>query len=578
MRVRRTAAVALVLLALSGCTSTTERARTTSATSTPAPDGAVDGETAQADGGTLRVVAGTPDSLDPARSYFPWVWNIMRLYTRTLVTYPAVPGEGGAALVPDLATGLGVPSDDSRTWTYTLKPDQRFEDGQVITSRDIKYGIERSFAADVIVGGPTYVVDLLDNPESPYGGPYLDPHPDRLGLASVETPDDLTVVFRLARPFADFDHVMALPSSSPVPQAADSGADYGLDPVSSGPYAITSIDPVAGITLDRNPQWDQADDPVRTALPERVEVRTGLSGDERDQRLLGGAADVDVMSAGVQSEALLRVEGDPALGERSVEVTTSVVRVLALPSSVPPMDDVHCRRAVSLAVDKAAVAEVMGGDEAVDVVHTLWPQSLPGYQPATDPPGAVPDRADALAQAQLELAECGQPEGFETTIATPNEPRPLQVANAIQASLAEAGIDATVQGLDPGTYYGSDVGRPDNVAAQEFGVILAAWTGDFPTASSFYAPLVSAVSPAGNANFAQVGGPELTALVDAALQATDDVVAEETWRAVDDLVIDTAAYLPLTEDRVVLLAGERLRHGYVHVAYGGFDLAVVGVR
>ena len=43
-------------------------------------------------GGTLRVVAPTIDSLDPQRSYLPGVWNLMRLYTRTLVTYSSEPG------------------------------------------------------------------------------------------------------------------------------------------------------------------------------------------------------------------------------------------------------------------------------------------------------------------------------------------------------------------------------------------------------------------------------------------------------------------------------------------------------
>lgn len=578
MRGRRTAAVALALLATVGCTSTNERASSVPASSAPSPlKSAVEPTPTSDGGGTLRIVAGTPDSLDPARSYFPWMWNIMRLYTRTLVTYPAEPGPQGAELVPDLATGLGTPSDGGQTWTYTLKEDQRFEDGRAITSRDIKYGVERSFAADVIVGGPTYVVDLLDDPETPYAGPYLDPHPDRLGLATVETPDDLTVVFRLARPYADFDHVMALPSSSPVPREADTGADYGLAPVSSGPYQITSIDPVAGITLDRNPHWDPAADPVRTGLPDQIEVRTGLSGPERDQLLLGDAADVDATSSGLRIDALPRVEANSDLRERATEVTSGVMRVLALPATVPPMDDAHCRRAVALAVDPAALAQAWDGGESVDVAHTLWPQSLPGYQPAIDTLAEM-DRSAALATAREELVACGQPDGFETVIATPNQPGPLGIATEVRELLADVGIEATVAGLDPATYYGSGVGRPENVAVAGFGVILASWSGDFPAPASFYAPLVSAVSPAGNANFAQVASPELTALVDSALGATDAEVADEAWRAVDDLLVDTAAYLPLLEDRVVLLAGQRLRNAYVHVAYGGYDLAVVGVR
>jgi peptide/nickel transport system substrate-binding protein len=243
------------------------------------PDAGVTGVRAPSDrtGGTLRVVSAEIDSLDPQRSYLPGMWNLMRLYTRTLVTYSSDPGHTDD-LVPDLATDLGTPTEDGLTWTFTLREGVRFENGRAITSRDVKYGIERTFASDVIVGGPTYVVDMLDDPDNPYAGPYQDEASDRLGLPSIETPDDRTIVFRLRAPQPDLPFVMALPSSSPVPIEADSGAGYGADLVSSGPYAITSVDPAVGIVLDRNPQWDPATDGVRTALPDQVVVRTGLTG------------------------------------------------------------------------------------------------------------------------------------------------------------------------------------------------------------------------------------------------------------------------------------------------------------
>ena len=135
-------------------------------------DSGVDGVRAPSDatGGTLRLVAGEVDSLDPQRSYVPGVWNLMRLYARTLVTYSSEPGHTDE-LVPDLATDLGTSPDGGKTWTFTLKDGVRFETGRAITSRDVKYGIERSFASDVIVGGPTYVLDLLDDQDDPYAGP-----------------------------------------------------------------------------------------------------------------------------------------------------------------------------------------------------------------------------------------------------------------------------------------------------------------------------------------------------------------------------------------------------------------------
>jgi len=569
------AAVVLVAIAVTGCTGSAPQPRAASVPSGAEADGGVDAVRSPSDepGGTLRVVAGTPDSLDPARSYFPWVWNIMRLYTRTLVTYAAAPGEAGAQLVPDLATDTGVTTDGGRTWTYTLEPDQRFEDGQVITAQDVKYGIERSFASDVIVGGPTYVVDLLDDPANVYGGPYTDPDPNNLGLAGIETPDAHTLVFRLNRPYADFDHVMALPSSSPVPQAADTGADYGADPVSSGPYTIATVDPVLGIALERNPSWDRSSDSVRTALPDRIEIRTGLSGPDRDQRVVGGSADLDLMPAGVQEDLLPRIEADVGLRARVDRAPSGSVRMLALPQGVAPMDDEHCRRAVAYAVDRAGLVEQVGA-EAASAASMLWPRGLPG----SSPEGAAPVPVDGLAAARTELAACGRPDGFSTRIAAPNEQRPLQLAREVAADLARVGIDAQVTALDPATYYGAEIGRPPNVAAAGYGILLTAWTGDLPTPATYFPPLVSAVQPAGNANYAEIVHPALTDLVSTALSAPDPAAAASAWRDLDAALVEAAAYVPLLEDRVIVLAGERLRNAALHPAYGGYDLAVVGVR
>ena len=86
------------------------------------------------------MVAPVVDSLDPQRSYDPGVWNLMRLYTRTLVTYSSEPGRTDE-LVPDLATDLGTPSEDGLSRTFTLREGVRFENGRAITSRDVKYGI-----------------------------------------------------------------------------------------------------------------------------------------------------------------------------------------------------------------------------------------------------------------------------------------------------------------------------------------------------------------------------------------------------------------------------------------------------
>jgi peptide/nickel transport system substrate-binding protein len=536
------------------------------------PDAGLTGVRAPSEesGGTLRVVSGEIDSLDPQRSYLPGLWNVMRLYTRTLVTYGTEPGATDD-LVPDLATDLGTVSEDGLVWTFTLRPGVRFENGRPITSRDVKYGIERSFASDVIVGGPTYVVDLLDDPANPYAGPYQDDAPDEPGLASIETPDDLTIVFRLRSPQPDFPFVMALPSSSPVPVEADTGAAYGGDPVSSGPYAITSVDPATGILLDRNPQWDPATDDVRTALPDQIVIRTGMTGVERDQALLAGSADIDATGTGAQAATTTRLAADEdhPVRDRVDDVTTGAVRLLALPTDVAPMDNPHCRAAVAAAVDRRGVQQELGGSVNGVRRSQLWPRELDGGPEDPDP-------GQDLAAARASLQACGRPDGFATVLAVADTRTSVDVAEEVAGQLAEVGIVAEVRPLSATSFYATDVGSPDNVRANGFGIVLATWTADFPTPGSFLTPLVDgrSIRSVGNTNYGRLADPAIDGLIDAA-RASGDRAA---WREVAGAVLGTSVYVPLAETRVQLVAGQRLRNGVVMQPYSGYDLATAGVR
>jgi peptide/nickel transport system substrate-binding protein len=535
-------------------------------------DAGVDGVRSPSDarGGTLRLVAGEIDSLDPQRSYVPGVWNLMRLYARTLVTYSSEPGRTDA-LVPDLATDLGTTPDGGRTWTFTLRDGVRFETGRPITSRDVKYGIERSFASDVIVGGPTYVLDLLDNRDDPYAGPYQDESDGKLGLASVATPDDRTIVFTLTTPAPDFPFVMALPSSSPVPAENDTGGEYGVDPISSGPYMVTSVDTQTGVVLSRNPEWDPATDAVRTALPDEIVVRSGLSGVARDQALLAGSADADLSGTGVQQATTSRLD-DEVLAGRIDDVTTGALRLLALPTTVAPMDNADCRAAVSAAIDRTSVQESLGGPENAVRSSLLWPRAL-ADGPDDQDPGAD------LETARSSLTACGKPDGFSTVLAVPDAPTSVAVANAVAADLARVGIQAEVRPLDPSTYYAKDVGDPNAVTTAGYGIVLATWTADFPTSASFLVPLVDgrSIREVGNTNYARLDDAGVNGLVDAARAATEPAIAADAWRQVVYAVQKTSAYVPLAENRVQLLAGQRLRNGVVMQPYGGYDVATAGV-
>jgi peptide/nickel transport system substrate-binding protein len=539
------------------------------------PNAGVSGVRAPSDGtgGTLRVVAAEVDSLDPQRSYLPGVWDLMRLYTRTLVTYSTEPSATGA-LVPDLATDLGTTEDGGKTWTFTLREGVRFETGEPIRAQDVKYGIARSFDPTVITGGPRQIVDALDDPTNRYPGPFDREEGDPT-LDAVQTPDDRTIVFKLRRAMPDFPYILALPSSSPVPKAADTVGDYEKDPVSSGPYVITSVDPQTGIVLDRNPQWDPATDEVRRALPDRVVVRTGLTGVQRDQALLAGSADVDISGTGVQRPTTVRIEADDdgELAGRVDDVTTGTVRLLAMPTDVAPMDQPDCRAAVSAAIDRRGVQQALGGAGNAVRTSRLWPRALPGGPEKTDP------RPD-VAAAKAALEACGRPDGFATTMAVADLSSNVLVAREIAGQLAEVGIDVEVSAIDAETFYAEEITRPARVRNQGYGLILASWTADFPTPASFLSPLVDSRSfqDRGNTNYARLESKQVDATIDTARKTADPAAAQQVWRTVAEVSRGTDAYVPLVETRIQLVAGQRLRNGVVMQPYGSYDLATAGVR
>jgi peptide/nickel transport system substrate-binding protein len=241
------------------------------------------------------------------------------------------------------------------------------------------------------------------------------------------------------------------------------------------------------------------------------------------------------------------------------------------------MTSPDCRAAVAAAIDRRGVQEAVGGPDNAVRTSLLWPRSL-----GDDPDGPEdPDPGPDPAAARAALAACGQPEGFSTVLAVPDAQASVEVADAVAAQLGEVGIDVEVRPLPAASFYATDVGSPDNVARNGFGIVLATWTPDLPTPGSFLVPLVDgrSVSPVGNTNYARLTDPALSAAVDAArAAAADPAAAAAAWQAVATAARDTGAYVPLVETRVQLLAGQRLRNGVVMQPFAGYDLATAGVR
>jgi peptide/nickel transport system substrate-binding protein len=535
-------------------------------------------------GGTLRLGGVTDcDSWDPAATYNGYCWNLQRLMTRTLVASPGAgdPSRTMAAgeLAPDLATGLGEPNTDKTVWTYHLRAGLKFSTGDPITSADIKYGFERMWATDVISGGPSgYFLCLLDTCDADgapaYKGPYQDPDG---GLASIETPDAQTVVFHLTESHADFDHLVALPATAPVPRSADTGASYSGEVVSSGPFMRESYTPGQSVTWVRNPQWSQDTDEIRRPKVDRITLTFLSNPDDLDARLKNGSLDLSA-GGGVQPTFQSEILNNPTLKANADNPVSGFEGLLALFPSAPSLDNVHCRRAIAYALDKRDLLVQWGGSFGGSFATTLLPPAVPGHDPQSNAYPSGADWTGDLDKARQELAACGKPDGFPTVMAYTNSGQDPQVFASVQAALGRVGITVTGRPQDESVYYDSYIGTPATVAEQQLGIASIGWAPDYPSGNGFLTLLVDGarIQPQGTTNFVGVDDPVLDGLIEQAATAGREEQAG-IYRELDKQTMERALYIPYYYQKALLYRNPRVTNVDLRGDLGGYDFVNLGL-
>jgi peptide/nickel transport system substrate-binding protein len=536
--------------------------------------------------GTLTFgLSSTPDSTDPANTYYAFMWNFTRLYTMPLMTYKSAPGKAGLTVVPDLATAPGIVSDNGLTWTYHIKPNVKFEDGTTVTSADVKYAVERTFDRTLFPLGPSYYSLLLAPQKPAYPGPYKDRSKNIMGLKAVQTPNPTTIVFHLAHPFADFDYVAAIPQSAPVPPSADSGshggANYQLHPMSTGPYKFQSYQLNKQLTLVPNTQWNPSTDPNAKQLASKITVTMNMNANDIDQRLLAGDLTVDAAGTGVQAAARAKILSSPSLKASSDDPISGFTWFAYLNTKVAPLTNVHCRMAVEYAANKTNLQTAYGGPVAGgQIASTVAPPNVVGqkhfdlYEATTKPQGDV-----AKAKEQLRL--CGQPNGFTTGIAYRSDrPKEVAAATALQQALSQVGIKTTLHGYPTGTYFANFAGVPKYTEQHDLGIAFGGWEADWPDGYGFF-DFISAgdtISPAGNYNVEQLNDPVVNNDL-AKMPITNDATQRNAYTSQIDLqVMKDAGILPEVYAKSLLYRSPQLTNVFVQSYYGMYNYSTLGLK
>jgi peptide/nickel transport system substrate-binding protein len=439
-------------------------------------------------GGTLKMaqLADVDAAFDPQKSYYSVTWEYYRCcLLRTLMSYKGVPtDQGGANIYPDIAASDPQVSADGLTWTFQLKQGLMyappFQDTE-ITSGDIVRALEREANPKANTGGYSFYYSVIKGFDD-YGSGKAKT------ISGLATPDDHTLQVTVTAPTGDLGYRFAMPATAPIPPngnapmgAADGhDKDYGRYLVSSGPYMIQGADamdfsvpaakqkPASGyvpgrsFVLVRNPSWSASTDDLRKAYPDTIEVSVG--GDNNDLYNQVDAGTLDFVVDGVPpANFLKKYATTPDLQSRLHIYPSDAVRYISFNLATPPFDDIHVRKAINYALDKAGFRQLRGGDTTGEIaghimVDSLENNLLQDYDPYKTPneAGDITKAMDEMKQSKYDSNQDGKCDASVCskvlTVTDTEDPYPKQAA-LLQQNLAPLGITLDVKQLERTTMY-----------------------------------------------------------------------------------------------------------------------------
>ena len=317
-------------------------------------------------------------------------------------------------LQPSVATSVKI-SDDGKTYTFALRKDVHFHNGALLTSKDVKYSLERILKPEIKSTRRPYFVNLVDG---------------------VDTAGDASAVIRLKRADGAFlnklaGYLLLVPKefteSLPTPEA------FARAPVGSGPYKFVAQKIGQSVELVRFDGFWGPKPGIK-----RLVFKLIPDPSSRVNAILAG--EVDIVDY-IPTTDVERLKKNPGLIVKPVPVGSPLA--VRLYSNVPgtPLANVKVRLALNHAIDSASIIKnVLHGIGAplASYISSVYPY---GVDPALKPYTYDRELAKKL------LTEAGYPKGFDTELLCPSD-NPKELCEVISAYWSTIGVRASVKVMD----------------------------------------------------------------------------------------------------------------------------------
>ena len=442
---------------------------------------------------TVSVLYGSaPDFLDPQESYTTQGEEALWVSYLGLYTYAHGNGAAGSVVIPALATAQPQLGDGGKTYTMTLRKHLVYSNGAPVKASDFTYSIKRalklnwggdSFYTGNIVGAAAYAAGKSTT------------------ISGITTDDATgTITIHLLAPFGAFENVLAFPSSGFVPSGTPMANMTNHPPPGVGPYKI------ADVVLGKS--WVGAINPyyAKEAIPGipqgsvTIDAHVESNTTVETENVLNNTA--DLFDTGDQIAPPLLAQIKTGAANRYSTTPLEETYYLFLNTAIKPFDSLLVREAVTMAVDRRAMARLDTGN-LVPGCYFL-PPGLVGH-PTQPCPYGNPNAAPNLAEAKQLVARSGD-KGASITVWSEQRQPKAQFALYYASVLSSLGFKVTIKPVADAQYY-STIGNLKLDPQTGFDD----WLQDFPNPGDFYQNNLDAraIQPTNNLNAGRVNDPNI---------------------------------------------------------------------
>jgi len=475
-------------------------------------------------------------------------------------------------VVPELATDWEA-SEDASVYTFHLRKDVKWTNGEPVTAHDVVWAIGRNLLPET-KSVYAFTLYILKNAEAINQGKlkvssvgqildeYGNPDTQISSQLGVKAIDDYTVEFTLEHAAGYFPALTSLWTYRPLPRkVVEQYGENWTEPEyiqTNGSYMLTEWNKGSFLYLKKNPDYYEAD---KVNIPEVryyivPEPSLGLAMYEKGELdILGGQVYLRL-----PQDQIPRIKSDPTLRQDMRISPQFCTELYGFNTQLPPMNKPLVRKAISAAIDKQILIDVViKGNHSLATTFTR-----PPIFGSVDPKEEVGIQFNPK-QAQAWLAEAGYPDGqgFPKVVLLHHESEiHHEIAKGIKTILKHyLKIDIEILELDYDSYLDKLFDK-----TQTPHIFRIGWCADYPDANNW---LHEVFHPEKGINWIGWNNREFAELVDKAQQVSDPQERKQLYRRAEQILNETeAAIVPIYFASAEFLVKPWVKNWH-NMAFGG---------